>query len=614
MGTVYVAVQQDLGRCVALKVLDPLLSADPAQVERFRRESQAAALAHHPNVVQITDFQWLPGEPPILVMELLSGESLARRIERVGPLSAGEVARVASQVLSALETAHAAGIVHRDLKPDNVHLVTIPSVGEIAKVLDFGIAKLGGQERVTATGALLGTPAYMAPEQVRGEPVDPRTDLYGVGAFMYHALTGALPHTADSASAMLYAILQKEPVSLATLRPDLPSSLVGIVARALAKDPAQRFQSAAEMRAALAPIAASTTGAPLPSSGPAYSAPPITAQEMHAPTMSVTPSGPASPLALSSGGAPTPPYVPAPTAAQGGWGPPVASSISGPPGPGPILGSAPGTAATSAPRRAGGAGCAVAAVLVALIGAVTAVVLGFMFLVRRDADTSVTVTAGSSTVSLSTNKRGPGPVATAADPVETAQPPVPATTAGTLAPPPPTTPTTAKTPAPPASAPGASVASAPATTAAAPSAAPSTPPLAPVAKGAHPFSGKRRNGGGADFSECKGCDSATLLGALGSSHHAAVDACLAASQYEGPEHEHNSYVVTVDNGKVVRVDRIASETPVRNLDACITGVLKSIPMKPVGSGTGRLYITSECVIGWPGQCRTLTAGGDAAAR
>jgi serine/threonine protein kinase len=499
MGTVYVAVQEDLGRRVALKVLDPLLSADPAQVERFRRESQAAALAHHPNVVQITDFQWLPGEPPILVMELLAGESLARRIERVGPLSAGEAARIASQILSALEAAHAAGIVHRDLKPENVHLGTIPAVGEIAKVLDFGIAKLVGHERVTATGALLGTPAYMAPEQVRGEAVDPRTDLYGVGAVLYHALTGALPHTADSASAMLYAILQKEPIPLATVRPDLPAGLVSVVGRALAKDPAYRFQSAAEMRAALAPFVASPTGASVISSGALRSAPPLYAQDAHGPTMSAVPSAPPSPLAVSNAGTVVGPYPPAPTPSAP-WGPPAVSSVSGPPAPGPLVGSAPGMAATTPPKRAVGAG-GVAALVISLLTVAIAAGLAWMWLLTGDVDRGVTVsiTSGSSSIVLSSHDRPPPPApATAAAPASATAATV---TAGTVAPPPPpTTKPTAGSASPsiPSGAPSSPSPPAP------PSVTAGAAPAA-VVKASHPMSGKRRNGGGGDFSECR-CD------------------------------------------------------------------------------------------------------------
>jgi serine/threonine-protein kinase len=598
MGTVYVAVQEDLGRRVALKVLDPLLGADPAQVERFRRESQAAALAHHPNVVQITDFQWLPGEPPILVMELLAGESLARRIERVGPLSAGEAARIASQILSALEAAHAAGIVHRDLKPDNVHLGTVPAVGEIAKVLDFGIAKLMGHERVTATGALLGTPAYMAPEQVRGEAVDSRTDLYGVGAVLYHALTGALPHTADSASAMLYAILQKEPIPLATVRPDLPAGLVSVVGRALAKDPAHRFQSAAEMRAALAPFVASPTGAPVISSGALRSAPPLYAQDVHGPTMSAVPSAPPSPLAASSAGTAVGPHPPGPTPGAP-WGPPAVSSVSGPPAPDPLVGSALGMA-TTPPKRAGGAGAAAALVMSLLVAAIAAG-LAWMWFLTRDVDRGVTVsiTSGSSSIVLSSHDRPPPPA-----PATAASPATATATAGTQAPPPPpaTKPTAVSSgPTTPSGAP--SNPSPPASASATASAAP-----AAAAKASHPMSGKRRNGGGGDFSECR-CDYGALKKEL-DARMPAIDACLAASQYEAPEHEHNDYVLTFQDGKIVKVDRIAAEAPVPTLDACIAQVLTSIPPVPGaggGTGTGRYSITSECDPGWSGQCAKMPA-------
>jgi serine/threonine-protein kinase len=240
MGSVYEAIQVDLGRRVAVKVLDPRLALDPAHVERFRREAHAAASLGHPNIVQVTDFFWQPGSPPFLVMEHLQGQSLAQLMERSGPLGGRHAAVIATQALDALGAAHRAGIVHRDIKPDNLFLVQVQALGEVVKLLDFGIAKLvegahttgpGSGSPITSTGTMLGTPAYMAPEQARGGAIDYRADLYALGACLYHALSGGLPFSATSAPAMLFAIVEQQPEPLARLRPDLPPGLCAIVAR-----------------------------------------------------------------------------------------------------------------------------------------------------------------------------------------------------------------------------------------------------------------------------------------------------------------------------------------------------------------------------------------------
>jgi serine/threonine-protein kinase len=258
MGTVYEAIQEGLGRRVAVKLLDLRLSEDREQLERFRREAEVVAALGHPNIVQVTDFQYpeTQGAQPFLVMEHLRGESLGVRIDREQVMQAGTVAFVAAQVLSALAAAHRAGVVHRDIKPDNVFILSDAAVPDTVKVLDFGIAKLvtDGQQKLTGTGAMLGTPAFMAPEQARGEvDVDARADLYAVGAMMYQALSGNLPYNAPSVPALLFAIVEKAPEPLATLRPDLPLDLVAVIERAMAKNRKDRFPDADSMRQALAP-------------------------------------------------------------------------------------------------------------------------------------------------------------------------------------------------------------------------------------------------------------------------------------------------------------------------------------------------------------------------
>ena len=259
MGTVYAAIQEGLGRRVAVKLLDPRLAEDRDQLERFRREAEVVAALGHPNIVAVTDFQYPDDDnrQPFLVMELLRGESFGACIARESALPYGRVAFIAAQVLSALGAAHRAGVVHRDIKPDNVFLLSDAAVPDTVKVLDFGIAKMSieGQAKLTGTGAMLGTPAFMAPEQARGAPdVDARADLYAVGAMMYQALTGKLPHEAPSVPALLFAIVEKEPASLREARPDVPAELVAIVGRAMAKDREARFADAEEMRRALAPF------------------------------------------------------------------------------------------------------------------------------------------------------------------------------------------------------------------------------------------------------------------------------------------------------------------------------------------------------------------------
>jgi len=269
MGAVYEAVQEGLGRRVAVKVVHPHLVVEAELIERFRREAQAAAALGHANIVQITDFS-AEGDTAFLVMEYLAGESLGDVLRRTTQLPPERVAFIAQQVLAALDAAHRAGIVHRDVKPDNVFLTSIAGVTDVVKVLDFGVAKLQGDAvdaRLTTTGALMGTPAYMAPEQARGRAVDARTDVYAVGACMYHALCGRVPFETASFNALLFAIAEDPPRPLADLRPDLDPALVAVVERALAKSPASRFASAEDMRAALAPWAQPSAGdAPPPPS------------------------------------------------------------------------------------------------------------------------------------------------------------------------------------------------------------------------------------------------------------------------------------------------------------------------------------------------------------
>ena len=252
MGKVYLAVQPAIGSRVAIKLLSDQCAKTPELVERFFAEARAVNLIRHEHIVGVLDMSRLPDGRPFIVMEFVEGSTLADIVRTtVAPL--GGVVQVMGEVLAALGAAHAIGIVHRDLKPDNI-LVTAQGH---AKVLDFGIAKLAPNLRdvgaATRTGALLGTPAYMAPEQISGAgSVDGRADIYAAGVVLYEAVTGEQPFKASSVFDLMRAHVEQPPPSPRALRPDLPASLEQIILTALAKDPAQRFQSAAAMAQALA--------------------------------------------------------------------------------------------------------------------------------------------------------------------------------------------------------------------------------------------------------------------------------------------------------------------------------------------------------------------------
>lgn len=250
MGAVYEAIQLDLGRRVAVKVL---LDVDADALARFRQEALASASINHPHVVQVTDLVVTEGSPPFIVMELLAGEPLSALLDR-GPLPIGRAVRIASQTLAALAEAHRAGVVHRDVKPSNVFLVAMPDATDHAKLLDFGIAKLvdaGGYR--TATGLMVGTPAYISPEQARGLPLDARADIHAMGLVLFEMIAGRRAFTERDVPGILTAVCTIAPPRLDVLVKDVPRALADVVARATAKIPAQRFSSADDMAAALAP-------------------------------------------------------------------------------------------------------------------------------------------------------------------------------------------------------------------------------------------------------------------------------------------------------------------------------------------------------------------------
>jgi CheY-like chemotaxis protein len=255
MGAVYEGTREDLGAMpVAIKVLRADATTDAGALRRFRREAHLLASINHPNIVRILDFQAPPDEPAFIVMERLYGTSLGDAIRRERHFSPDDVAWIGVQVLGALEAAHAVGVVHRDLKPDNVFLLEPSTVRDVVKLLDFGIAKLcgpSGQEALTQTGTVLGTPAYMAPEQARGEQADRRSDLYAVGCLLFEALTGRPPFVGDNYNAVVFQAATATPPAVSELRPDVDVVLAAVIAKAMAKDPAYRFQSASDLSEAL---------------------------------------------------------------------------------------------------------------------------------------------------------------------------------------------------------------------------------------------------------------------------------------------------------------------------------------------------------------------------
>jgi serine/threonine-protein kinase len=246
MGTVYRAMDEMLHRDVAIKVLNAELN-DPEVAKRFRAEAITVARLSHPGIATIYelfehDGQWL------MVMEFVRGETLENMVSRMGPLSAQRSAELVMQSLAALAHAHSMGVVHRDLKPANLMITENGAV----KVMDFGIARVSGSEHLTNAGFMMGTPAYMAPEQVRGGDVDSRADLYAMGVVFYRLTSGKLPFKGDTAFAMVQSQVNEPPTPIGTIRADLPSWVDEVVTRALAKAPDQRFQSAAEFHEALA--------------------------------------------------------------------------------------------------------------------------------------------------------------------------------------------------------------------------------------------------------------------------------------------------------------------------------------------------------------------------
>ena len=251
MGRLYEAEHVRLPRQLAVKVIHDQYADHPDAVARFEREARAAASVRSDHVLDVLDVLRTPDDRPCIVAEKLEGEDLQSRLDRHGPLALADAIRIGRQLCRGLAAAHAAGVVHRDLKPSNVFLAA-DAGGETVKILDFGVAKLAGSKEITRDGAVVGTPAYMAPEQARGaSSVDERADVYGVGAVLYRALTGHAPFEADDAKSSLVRLLEEDVAPARTHAPELPEEVEQILSAALARDPKDRPQDALELERAL---------------------------------------------------------------------------------------------------------------------------------------------------------------------------------------------------------------------------------------------------------------------------------------------------------------------------------------------------------------------------
>jgi eukaryotic-like serine/threonine-protein kinase len=253
MSYVYQAEEIGTGQTVAVKILIPRLSRDPASVERLRREATIATRLSHPNACPILRLGETPDRIIYLVMPYLEGEPLSEHESRRGPFPVAEGLPILVQVCHGLGHAHELQIIHRDLKPENVMLVPDPAApaGVRAVVMDFGLAKerRAGPDvvKLTATGIVLGTPEFMSPEQIRGKPLDGRSDVYALAILAFELFTGQLPFAGKTAQETMIARLRGSPAKLRDLKPDLPSKLEAVIAKALSVNPADRYGTMAEL-------------------------------------------------------------------------------------------------------------------------------------------------------------------------------------------------------------------------------------------------------------------------------------------------------------------------------------------------------------------------------
>ncbi len=272
MGSVYEGENVRIHRKVAIKILHDNVSSKADIVQRFEREAQAAGRIGSQHIVEVLDLGNLPGGERFMVMEYLDGEPLTNRIKVRGRVSAQELAPLLRQLLEGLAAAHAAGIVHRDLKPDNVFIVKRGGQ-DFVKILDFGVSKFSGADpefSMTRTGAVMGTPFYMSPEQARGQPIDHRSDLYSIGVVAYQSVTGRVPYNAETFNELIFKIALENADPVETVVPGFDPGFSAIIRKAMAREPNHRFQTAGEFAAAVdswrsgAPMQANYLPQPIP--------------------------------------------------------------------------------------------------------------------------------------------------------------------------------------------------------------------------------------------------------------------------------------------------------------------------------------------------------------
>jgi serine/threonine-protein kinase len=340
MGAVYKAEQPEMRRFVAIKILHPRYLSRPDLVSRFRREARAMSHLTHPNTAKVFLYGQLEDGSCYFAMEYLEGRNLVQTVRAEGPMAVERAIKIMVQVCGALEEAHGKGIIHRDLKPENIFLTNVGGIADFPKVLDFGLAKVTEREMrpgsliLTQEGMVFGTPEFMSPEQARGEKLDGRSDIYSLGVIMYELLTGKLPFDAAQPMEFIQKHIREMPIPLSQRAPnrDFPTGLWEVIAKALAKDPAQRYQTANEFAQALLDVLQRTRAAtPMPGAqvaAPAY----VPAQPGFVPTpypaMPASPVAPATPMPASPVAPATPmpaqPALPHPTYAAAPAGRPPA--------------------------------------------------------------------------------------------------------------------------------------------------------------------------------------------------------------------------------------------------------------------------------------------------
>ncbi len=262
MGVVLAARHQQLGHRVAVKFIRAAAAEDASAVGRFLREARAAAALSNEHVTRVLDVGTLETGVPFMVMEYLAGDDLGALLKQRGPLPVADAVGFVLQACEAIAEAHSLGIVHRDLKPSNIFVTTDPDGGPLVKLMDFGISKMmdatmaGDVNTLTANGAMMGSPSYMSPEQVRSaRDVDPRTDIWALGVVLFELLAGTPPFAGETLGETFAKILGDPPRPLASVRPDVPSGLVTVIAQCLEKRIDQRFQSVSALAPRLLPFA-----------------------------------------------------------------------------------------------------------------------------------------------------------------------------------------------------------------------------------------------------------------------------------------------------------------------------------------------------------------------